>query len=261
MQSVDIDKAKGLLESDTLRNIVTLKMINNYPGSIKMDLLERKQKWALLSLLPTDVSEWDRKRYPNTRHVALLDGNDLGCKRHLWKDMPKAKVVLKTGDPELKEMLQRTRGVSRVDSFVSFTKRTDSAVAAQDAFIVQSDRLMPQVEGLIKENGYETEELQRYFSNGAVWFGVKNGEQIVSVCFICQNYGSVWEVAGVYTLPLFRKLGFARRSVVASIDHILSRSLIPRYQVRWNNGPSIQLALSIGLEEFLRLDHYLIGAD
>ena len=65
MRDVDIDKVKGLLEADLLRNIATLKMINAYSKSMTFKLLEKNQKWALLSLLPTEVSAWDRKRYPN----------------------------------------------------------------------------------------------------------------------------------------------------------------------------------------------------
>ena len=258
---MDIDKVKRLLEADLLRNIVTLKMINNYSSRMTLELVERNQKWALLSLLPIEASDWDRKRYPSANVIAFIDGNDLGYKKRLWHEIPKGEIVFKTGDPALKEMLRRTPGASKVDSFVSFTRRMSSLVAPADAELIQSDQLMPQVEELIKENGYEPEELERYFANGAEWFGVRIDDRIVSVCFVCQNYGSVWEVAGVYTIPLFRKLGLAKRAVVASLYHLQSRGFLPRYQVRWNNGPSIQLALSIGFEEFLRLDHFLIGTE
>jgi hypothetical protein len=261
VQDMDIDKAKRLLETDLLRNIVTLKMINSFSSSMTLKLLERKQKWALLSLLPTEMSEWDKKRYPNAKHIAFLDGNDLGYKRRLWREMPRTEIVFKTGDPDLKEVLRRTPRVSKVDSFVSFTKRTNLLIASKDTEVKRSDQLTPQVEELIKENGYESEELNRCFANGAEWFGIENDGQIVSACFVYQNYGSVWEIAGVYTVPLFRKLGLAKRTVVASLYHLQLCGFIPRYQVRWNNGPSIQLALSIGLEEFLRFDHFLMGTD
>jgi hypothetical protein len=234
-------------------------MITNYSDSMTVDLLEKNQKWALLSLLPAEVSEWDRKKYPTAKFIAFLDGNDLGLKRRLWREMPTVETVFKTSDPALKETLKHAPGASKIDSFLSFTGRVISGIGSPDAEVIQSDRLTPQVEELIKENGYETEELHRCFANGAEWFGVGNNDRIVSVCFACQNYGSVWEIAGVYTSPLFRKLGLARRVVLASLHRLQSRGCIPRYQVRWNNGPSIQLALSIGLEEFLRVDHFLIG--
>ena len=255
---MDIDKVKSLLEVDLLRNIVTLKMINSYSKNLTLKLIEKHQEWALLSLLPTEVSEWDRKFYPNAKHVAFIDGNDLGCKRRLWNDMPKSGVVFKTGDLVLKEMAGRARMVSKVDSFVSFTKRM-SSLSPKDTEVMQSDRLTPEVEKLIMENGYNPEELRRHFGNGAEWFGISNDHYMVSVCFVFQNYGPVWEVAGVYTVPLFRKLGLAKRTVLAALCHLQSRGLIPRYQARWNNGPSIQLAQSIGMEEFLRFDHFLMG--
>ena len=149
-------------------------MINNYSSSMTLKLLEKNQKWALLSLLPTEVSEWDRKTYPTAKLIALIDGNDLGLKKRLWHEMPKAEIVFKTGDLDLKEMLKRTPGASKVDSFVSFTRDMSSLIASKDVEVMQSDQLTPQVEELIKENGYESEELDRYFANGAEWFGVEN---------------------------------------------------------------------------------------
>ena len=258
---MDIEKIKGLLAADLLRNIVTLKMINNYSSSMTLKLLEKNQKWALLSLLPTEVSEWDRKTYQTAKLIALIDGNDLGLKKRLWHEIPKGEIVFKTGDLDLKERLKRTPRVSKVDSFVSFTRDMSSLIASKDVEVMQSDQLTPQVEELIKENGYESEELARHFANGAKWFGIRIDDRIVSVCFVFQNYGPVCEIAGVYTIPLFRKLGLAKRAVLASLYHLQSRGFIPRYQVRWNNGPSMQLALSIGLEEFLRFDHFLIGKE
>jgi len=258
VRDVDIDKVKGLLEADLLRNIATLKVINAYSNSMMFKLLEKGQKWALLSQLPTEVSAWDRKRYPNAKLIAFLNGNDLGCKRRLWHEMPKAEIVFKTGDLDFREMLSRAPGVFKVDSFVSFTNRMISPTSCKDAEVTQSNRLTPQVEELIKENGYESEELLRLFANGAEWFGVEIDDRIVSVSFVFQNYGSVWEIAGVYTMPLFRKLGLAKRTVVASLYYLQARGFLPRYQARWNNGPSIQLALSIGLEEFLRFDHFVM---
>ena len=161
---MDIDKIKGLLETDLLRNIVTLKMINNYSSSMTLKLLDKNQKWALLSLLPTEVSEWDRKAYPTAKFIVFIDGNDLGLKKRLWHEIPKGEIVFKTADLDLKETLKRTPGASKVDSFVSFTRDMSSLIASKDVEVIQSDQLTPQVEELIKENGYESEELVRYFS-------------------------------------------------------------------------------------------------
>ena len=90
-------------------------------------------------------------------------------------------------------MTSRAPGVFKVDLFVSFTNGIISSTLSKDAEVTQSNRLTPQVEELIKENGYESEELLRLFANGAEWFGVKIDDRIVSVCFVFQNYGSVWK--------------------------------------------------------------------
>jgi RimJ/RimL family protein N-acetyltransferase len=114
---------------------------------------------------------------------------------------------------------------------------------------------------MIGLNGYEPQELSRYFSAGALWFGVQEKSRFLSVCFIYQNHDRVWEIAGVYTDPNFRGKGLEKKVVTASLQYLLSGHLIPRYQAKWDNIASIRLAKSLGLVEFLKVSNYLIAKD
>jgi RimJ/RimL family protein N-acetyltransferase len=107
-------------------------------------------------------------------------------------------------------------------------------------------------------NGYETAELERHFRNGARWFGAEADGHIASACFVFQNYGQVWEIAGVYTEPKYRHRGLARKAVASALSYLRSQRLIIRYQAKWNNLASIRLAREAGLTEFLTVNHYRI---
>ena len=102
--------------------------------------------------------------------------------------------------------------------------------------------------------------MERYFRDGARWFGAEAEGQLASACFAFQNYGDVWEIGGVYTEPRHRRKGLARRVVGSALAYLLSRRLTPRYQVKWDNLASIQLARGAGLKEFLTVNHYRIAA-
>ncbi len=87
---------------------------------------------------------------------------------------------------------------------------------------------------------------------------MKEAGALVSACFVYQNYGRAWEIAGVYTTPENRGKGLARKTVSAALVHLLAHKLIPRYQVKWDNRASISVARACGLVEFLRVNHYVV---
>jgi RimJ/RimL family protein N-acetyltransferase len=101
-------------------------------------------------------------------------------------------------------------------------------------------------------------ELAQYFRNGAKWFGIEEGGRLASACFVFENYRQVWEVAGVNAHPDFRRRGLAKRVVEAALVYLVRSGLVPRYQAIWDNQPSLALAKSCGLTEFLRMEHYLV---
>jgi RimJ/RimL family protein N-acetyltransferase len=111
---------------------------------------------------------------------------------------------------------------------------------------------------MFQSNGYEDEELTRYFDNGARWFGIRSSGQLVSVCFVFQNHRNIWEVAGVYTATDHRRHGRAKQTVLCALGYLQKSHLTPRYQAKWDNLASIALAKSCGLVGFLQVDHYLL---
>jgi ribosomal protein S18 acetylase RimI-like enzyme len=53
-----------------------------------------------------------------------------------------------------------------------------------------------------------------------------------------------------------RGLGLASRVVRSAMAELQRRRLVPRYQVNEDNLPSIRLATSVGLRQFLQLTHF-----
>ena len=77
-----------------------------------------------------------------------------------------------------------------------------------------------------------------------------------SVCLAFENHRHVWEVGGVVTPTRYRGLGLASRVVRSALAELQRRSLVPRYQVNEANFPSLRLAASVGLRQFLQLTHF-----
>ncbi len=58
-------EAVALLRTDVLHHIVTLKMIQVHGADVTCKLVRHGGRWALLTVLPTRVSPWDRETYPS----------------------------------------------------------------------------------------------------------------------------------------------------------------------------------------------------
>jgi GNAT superfamily N-acetyltransferase len=127
--------------------------------------------------------------------------------------------------------------------------------------VVESGGLVPEVARMLSNNGYTPEDLAAQFAAGARWFATQEGGRTVSAGFVFPNFDAVWEIGGLFTEPGWRRQGRARRIVVAALNHLVSRSRVPRYQARSDNLESIRLAQAAGLREFLRLDHLLANQD
>jgi GNAT superfamily N-acetyltransferase len=143
-------------------------------------------------------------------------------------------------------------------TFHSFTKGKQSTPVKLDARVRQSAAYDKSAWEMFRANGYEDKELVRYFQDGAQWFGIESEGRLASACFVFQNYKHIWEVAGVYTQPAFRRQGLGRMIVSGALGYLSVSGLVPRCQARWDNQASISLAKACGLIEFLQMDHYLL---
>jgi GNAT superfamily N-acetyltransferase len=234
-------------------------MLNSYGDAMTMTLHRDGPDWALLSLLPVRASDWDRKMYPDAEYIAFVEGSSSALKLGMLEKLPDCRLVVKTGDPRVQEFLSRRPGAARVTSFRSFTTGPESEKARGTPGALPEEGRDDTPWHLFALNGYEPDELRRYFENGARWFGCRLGDGLRAACFVYQNYKEVWEIAGVYTEPAFRRRGLARAVVVAALIWLRSQGKIPRYQVREDNTASISLAESCGLVEFLRVDHFVLS--
>jgi len=258
---IDQDPAAGILSrlrADPLRHIVTLKMLHMHGDTIRTIPLEDESGWALLSMFPVHVSEFDRQTYPGMQQVILIDGTSERNKLKLLRGLPAQSVVVKTYDDAIKKYLVRQLDAEPALSFLSFTGSPGGTSGTPMPGLIESTSLNDEAVRLFGYNGYEPAKLDRYFADGARWFGVRAGGRIVSVCFVFRNFETVWEIGGVFTELTHRRQGLARGVVSAALNHLLTVGLTPRYQVRSDNVESIRLAETAGLKEFLRMSHYLV---
>lgn len=247
-----------LLEEDTLKNLVTLKMLTCYPEAMDFELLRENDHWALLGLLEVRASAWDAKMYASCKYAAFINGNDSGKMVELLARLPKGNLVIKTADDCVREWVVQTRKGAKVMSFHSFTSGKRLTVELRGEKVVPLGEFDESAWNHFRSNGYVDEELAQYFRNGAKWFGIESDGELASACFVFENYKQVWEIAGVYTQPDYRRRGLAKKTVEAALVYLGNCGLIPRYQARGGNHPSLNLARSLGLIEFLRMDHYVV---
>ena len=86
------------LRHDLLRHIVTLKMLRAYGESMELRFVMEDGGWALLSLLPARVSEFDRQAYPEADLVVLVDGSSDALKEGLLEGLPPGQLVARACD-------------------------------------------------------------------------------------------------------------------------------------------------------------------
>jgi hypothetical protein len=125
-EQVDVSTLLPLLEREPLRYLVTLKMINSYADSMSFFHLQSPTGWAALSLLPTPASDWDRKAYPDTKHIAFIDGTDLMACQPLFGMLPEGPVVVKSADTQIQAYLENRIHAFKVSSYISFTAPADT---------------------------------------------------------------------------------------------------------------------------------------
>ncbi len=255
------DLIRSRLQHDVLRHIVTLKMLQLHGEAIELRFAEDGDGWALVSLLPVQVSDFDRRAYAESRFVVLVDGTSAASKLALLEGLPTDRLVIKTYDDLVRRFALARLRARRVQTFVSLTLPAGARPEAAPPGVVESGVLVPEVARMLSNNGYTLEDLASQFAAGARWFATQEGGRTVSAGFVFPNFDAVWEIGGLFTEPGWRRQGRARSIVVAALSHLVSRSRVPRYQARSDNLESIRLAQAAGLREFLRLDHLLANQD
>ncbi len=251
-----IQNAALYLKTDALKHIVHLKMIEAYAEHITCHYERHGAQAGVLLLIPTPVIPFDAKTYPGSEFVVLLAGSDQETVGRLVRHIPRqSSLVFKLADDMTKAVVLRAFPCQRMAAFVSYT-------AGERRFrphpsVVTSAALDARVLPCYQANGYTPGEMEGFFKHGALSFTIYDGAQPLSTCFTFKNYDKIWEIGGVYTAPTQRRKGLARLVVEAALDAVLSRGYIPRYQVAETNIPSMRLAETSGLTEFVVVEHYL----
>lgn len=172
--------------------------------------------------------------------------------------LPNDRYVLRLNENLDLSFIKNKFQVTNGNSYVSYTSSSIDDVYRGN--IVEGNlTINNEAIDVIQRNGYTEPEIKKYFNNGAVWFGNIYDGKIRSICFIYQNFLDIWEIPGVHTLELERMKGYARVVVTSALTYILDRNLKPRYEADVKNTNSIKLAESLNMEQFLRIDHFLLN--
>jgi GNAT superfamily N-acetyltransferase len=250
-------KSLECLEKDTLKHLSTLKYLSIYRDHADIKLVEDSGDWAILTMFPTSILSYDTATYPKARKAIFLNGTSDRLKYELLSLLTPDNYMLRLNE-NLDLSIYRDRfDISTGNTFISYTC-TKLRSISEKATILPNATLTPEAINLFGRNGYTTDDLSRYFANGAQWFGLTENGRLASTCFVFQNYEKIWEIAGVRTLKEYRRHGYARIIVHSALKYLLERGLIPRYEAEQDNLNSIRLARQLKMKEFLTIRHYLL---
>lgn len=250
-------KAIAFLKCDPLRNIVPLKMLTAYPTAIETHYYEAGSAAAALLLFPTSAFAYDRATYPDLDLVVLLAATTLDAAATLLPLIPSQQnLIFKLMDAGVYNLLAEHFALQRVTAFLSYTA-TQSDAFMPNADVAVADQVDERLVPYFAEQGHDQAELSRYFAGGqARAFTLYQAGEPVAACFTYQNFESVHEIGGVFTLPTQRRKGYAQKVVETAVHSLLTRGCLPRYQVHEINRPSIALAEQMGLTRFVTVEHW-----
>jgi ribosomal protein S18 acetylase RimI-like enzyme len=253
-----LDEVIERLRADPLRHIVALKMLGQYPEHARLELREAGPAWAVSAVFPASVSAYDARAYPTAEFLALIDGNAPSSMLALLDELPHAPLVLKTSHRAIARRAVR-RGGRFERAFLSFS--SIRALTPEAAPVTEGGPgLDPALARAFAHHGNDLEYLDHCFRNGARWFAIRDGAAVCSACLVYRNFDPIWEIAGLFTQPEWRRQGLARRVVTAALRYLHAHNRQPRYQVDTANRASIELARALGLAELLRVEHVSLRA-
>lgn len=222
-----------------------------------MAQVSRGLRTATLVLLDTRASAYDREIYPEAAFAALISSDDPDLTRQLIGSVPRRRpVVFKLSNDTDRDVVAERFQIRRATSFLSFAVGEPAGYSADPAVSI-TDSASDAMVDLLGSQGHSREGLCPLLSSGrAFTCALEQDREPLSVCLAFQNHRQVWEVGGVVTPAQHRGKGFASRVVRSALAELQRRGLVARYQVNEDNLPSIRLARSLGLRQFLQLTHF-----
>lgn len=248
-------QAVQFFQRDPFRFIVPLKYLHHYEAQTRALSLEE----GALLMLPTVASPWDSNSYPQIPAMILpgaLGEPGAQCLAELAHTQVSGPTVFKFSEQHSKAAFCAAFDLRQMRTFYTYTGGPGE-VLGESPEVQNSARVTGAQCDLYQRNGYDREEIEQLFARGARNFTLYEGGLPASSCFIYQNYGVVWEIAGVHTRDSARGRGYARRVVIAALRYLLRQGLTPRYQVEAQNFASIRLAESLGLRRVLQFEHWV----
>ncbi|CQR56076.1 GNAT family N-acetyltransferase [Paenibacillus riograndensis] len=245
------------LRRNPLKNITLLKMLTAYHQVMDSYLIQQKDNWGILLLLPADAFGYDLRTYPDADTIVLMDYNSLEVLPALIERLPKnTRLVFKLQEEPSILGLSELYPLHKVRRFYSYSAKP-GMIFTSDGDTVLSEQLDERLLPLWAANGYSREEIMHYFEAGAFSVSLFEGNIPLSTCFVFRNEEQIWEIGGVHTAEEGRRQGLAQRVVRTALFHTLQRGYVPRYQVQDTNVPSIRLAESLGLQLAVKLTHWI----
>jgi hypothetical protein len=258
MDIAQYNKAIKLMETDVLIHLATLKYLTLYRKNADVNVVEDNSGWAVLSSFPTSILSFDKETYPEAKVALFVNGTSEKLKRYLLYSLTDNNYVLRLNEPLDLAMLRNRYQVTRGFVYNSYTC-SKLSTPIPDTVLRAQKTLTEEAVKLFSLNGHDEADLKKYFENGAVWFGVINNNKLKSAGFVFQDYDNVREIGGVHTLESERRKGYAGTVVYSAVKYLLDNKLIPRYCTEEKNHSSIRLAESLGMKQFLRIEHFLLS--
>lgn len=252
---LSVRQAIDELGRDPLRHVVLLKQLLAYPEHVTVHRACGSQGRAMLLVLDTSASDYDRQAYPKASIAVFIASDHPALTAALLPHVPLGVgIVFKlSAEADLATVAARF-AVTRRTAFVSFTA---AGGGVADPGIRITSAPDDAAFALFETQGHDRAWLEPMLREGRAFACVleRDGD-VRSACFAFENYGPVWEVGGVVTAPAHRRQGLGARLVGTALAELAGRGLTPRYQVEEDNDASIRLARSVGLAPFLTIVHY-----
>lgn len=245
------------LERQPLRNIVLLKHIEAFREHVSVAQVSDGLDTATLVLLDATGSTYDRETYPQAALAALISSDHPRLTQRLLSAVPACgNVVFKLASDDDRNVVAERFPISRATSFLSFTGNEHATFVADSEVSVATSASDAALR-LFESQGHPRDWLLPALASDRAFVCVlEQDAEPRSACIAFENHRQIWEVGGVVTPTPHRGQGFAARVVRTALAELQRRKLVARYQVNEDNLPSIRLATSVGLQQFLQLTHF-----
>ncbi|MDI1283253.1 MAG: GNAT family N-acetyltransferase [Reyranella sp.] len=252
------------LAHDPLRHVVLLKQLLTYPEHVRVHRMAGPQGTATLVLLDVSASPYDRQAYPEAAVAAFIASDHPALTAALLAHLPRGVgIVFKLSSKADLAPVAARFPVTRRTAFISFTVPGGVSPAPDVQLTAAPGTAAPGDEAfrLFETQGHDRAWLEPLLRSGKAFACVAghDGEtttKTAAACIAFENFGPVWEVGGVVTVPAHRRQGLGAHVVRMALAELARRGLAPRYQVEEHNEASIGLARSVGLAPFLTITHY-----